>query len=505
VGCRRRKRGGRISPIIRRRPGADLRERRRNTGQEMSLARPTVDAVCQSAYTDARPMQVGSSLGSSRLWFYAVCVCPLMEIRTLVFFLQSLFSVVAHRPFRAPTLYPPDATVMSFEKTSSLHHASSTTSGLGATPGSALGFVHARAGHGPAIDELLLNGMSPNAADADGRSLLMVASAAGQAPIVRSLVKAGAELDWRNPMGHSAVFEAVALQNAEMVAVLVELGADAGLPDIEGCTPLMLACDCGYDAVVDVLCRSSVNLQQRDRRGRTAHDRALLAGHSRCASRIESAQKRPSSGQHLSARHADGLDLPWLVEAPSVSAVSAVVTGFQTLRSEPDSDGSWSGNAARDASDSGLDMRTPLPGATLPSEPVELLRSVTACYEQLVEAVRRLRSATTAHGAVAVLQDIDSILSLRAQIVEDLCFGYLVKADSHSGPVDANSVSILPVAPGQVTLQSLISLFDTVAGSVNWAVMILDSHGDDEGAELLRDARRELTRTARAVRKLAEL
>jgi hypothetical protein len=150
-------------------------------------------------------------------------------------------------------------------------------------------------------------------------------------------------------------------------------------------------------------------------------------------------------------------------------------------------------------------MRTPLPGATLPSEPVELLRSVTACYEQLVEAVRRLRSATTAHGAVAVLQDIDSILSLRAQIVEDLCFGYLVKADSHSGPVDANSVSILPVAPGQVTLQSLISLFDTVAGSVNWAVMILDSHGDDEGAELLRDARRELTRTARAVRKLAEL
>src|SRR5438094_871642 len=77
-----------------------------------------------------------------------------------------------------------------------------------------------------AVRRLLTEGVDPNAADGEGRTVLMLAAASGQNEIARVLLEQGAEVDRRRPEGATALHAAASQGHTEMVRLLLEAGAD---------------------------------------------------------------------------------------------------------------------------------------------------------------------------------------------------------------------------------------------------------------------------------------
>jgi ankyrin repeat protein len=91
----------------------------------------------------------------------------------------------------------------------------------------------------------------------DGTALI-AASELGNDEVVRRLIKAGAPLDHVNNLGWTALIEAIVLgdggkRHIATVAALVDAGADTTIADRSGMTPLQLAEERGYDAIVAML------------------------------------------------------------------------------------------------------------------------------------------------------------------------------------------------------------------------------------------------------------
>jgi ankyrin repeat protein len=91
----------------------------------------------------------------------------------------------------------------------------------------------------------------------DGTALIAAAHE-GHEGIIRELIKAGAPLDHINSLGWTAMIEVVVLGDGgkrhQMSArELIAAGADASIADREGKTPLELAKDRGYSAMVEII------------------------------------------------------------------------------------------------------------------------------------------------------------------------------------------------------------------------------------------------------------
>jgi ankyrin repeat protein len=113
---------------------------------------------------------------------------------------------------------------------------------------------------------------------------LMLAADKGNEQRVRELVAAGAPLDLVDVGGWSALYWA-SLQGYVRVAKLLldgkyeGKGADINLQVNGGCTPLMLACFYGHEAVVRLLLERGANATLRDKSGRTALSFARRSEH----------------------------------------------------------------------------------------------------------------------------------------------------------------------------------------------------------------------------------
>jgi hypothetical protein len=91
----------------------------------------------------------------------------------------------------------------------------------------------------------------------DGTALIAAAHL-GHDGVVRQLIAAGAPLDHVNNLHWTALIEAVVLgdggpRHQATVRALLDAGANAALADRQGRTPLQLARDRGYDAMVKML------------------------------------------------------------------------------------------------------------------------------------------------------------------------------------------------------------------------------------------------------------
>jgi uncharacterized protein len=91
----------------------------------------------------------------------------------------------------------------------------------------------------------------------DGTALIAAAHL-GHVETVQTLIDAGAPLDHINNLGWTALIEAIVLgdggeRHRAVVIALVEAGADVNLADGSGKTPLALAMDRSYKAIVEIL------------------------------------------------------------------------------------------------------------------------------------------------------------------------------------------------------------------------------------------------------------
>ena len=94
----------------------------------------------------------------------------------------------------------------------------------------------------------------------DGTALIAAAHL-GHAEVVRTLIRAGAPLDHVNNLGWTALIESIVLgdgglRHTETLRALVEAGATVNLADRAGRTPLSLARERRYDAMVALLERA---------------------------------------------------------------------------------------------------------------------------------------------------------------------------------------------------------------------------------------------------------
>src|SRR5262245_21864746 len=94
----------------------------------------------------------------------------------------------------------------------------------------------------------------------DGTALIAAAHL-GHAGIVRTLIRAGAPLDHVNNLGWTALIEAIVLgdggpRHTETLAALIDAGADVNRADRSGRTPLALARERRYTAMIDRLERA---------------------------------------------------------------------------------------------------------------------------------------------------------------------------------------------------------------------------------------------------------
>jgi ankyrin repeat protein len=92
-----------------------------------------------------------------------------------------------------------------------------------------------------AVQALLQQGVSPNAANDKGYTGLMEAARTGKLEVVDALIKAGAEVNARSKDGSTAALRAVFGAQADTLERLVKAGADVKLANAKGETPFQYA------------------------------------------------------------------------------------------------------------------------------------------------------------------------------------------------------------------------------------------------------------------------
>jgi uncharacterized protein len=110
-------------------------------------------------------------------------------------------------------------------------------------------------------EALALGGSARNVTSRYDGTALIAAAHLGHAEVVRMLIAAGAPLDHVNNLGWTALIEAIVVgdggaRHVDTLRALVDAGADVNRPDGRGTTPLALAKNRGYDAMVSILSRA---------------------------------------------------------------------------------------------------------------------------------------------------------------------------------------------------------------------------------------------------------
>lgn len=111
-------------------------------------------------------------------------------------------------------------------------------------------FDLARNGETDKLLSQLEKGLSANASDPDGKSLLMLASFHGNADTSELLLTHGAEVNSASPTGITPLMFAAIANQKEIIDLLLINGADAYAKSADGLTALALARTMGSEASV---------------------------------------------------------------------------------------------------------------------------------------------------------------------------------------------------------------------------------------------------------------
>ena len=110
----------------------------------------------------------------------------------------------------------------------------------------------ARNGDAAGLGALLKGGLSVDARDAKGNTLLMLASYHGRAEIVKLLLKSGASVDLRNDKGQTPLGGVAFKGYVEIATLLLDAGADP-VADQGGSTPADFATLAGKTEILALL------------------------------------------------------------------------------------------------------------------------------------------------------------------------------------------------------------------------------------------------------------
>ncbi|XP_069707034.1 ankyrin repeat domain-containing protein 26 [Phaenicophaeus curvirostris] len=127
---------------------------------------------------------------------------------------------------------------------------------------------------------VLEHGADPNLADADGNTALHLAVISPNTSVAGLLLEHNANIDAQNKEGCTPLILAVSEHHEEIVEFLLEKGADVHVRDQCERTPLMTAASVGEHNLVRVLLQYGADLSDKDTRGWTAEDYAVICGYS---------------------------------------------------------------------------------------------------------------------------------------------------------------------------------------------------------------------------------
>lgn len=128
------------------------------------------------------------------------------------------------------------------------------------------------------VEALLANGANPNSADPRGLTPLMYAAAKGQETIVRQLLDHDASADRASLRGLTALMFAASEGHSLVLRALLEGGANPERIDDDARTALLYAASGGHTACVRSLLAHGADPTARDKNGKTALDLAIEKG-----------------------------------------------------------------------------------------------------------------------------------------------------------------------------------------------------------------------------------
>lgn len=131
------------------------------------------------------------------------------------------------------------------------------------------------------IDRVVREGLlDSNAADDQGRTLLMLAAFNGHTSLCRRLLGYSADIRRKDSIGRTALMYAATGPHVDTVRVLLDAGADVNAADIgERWTALMFAAAEGQTAVVQLLLERGADPELRDADQDRAIEFARRNGH----------------------------------------------------------------------------------------------------------------------------------------------------------------------------------------------------------------------------------
>jgi len=148
------------------------------------------------------------------------------------------------------------------------------------------GFEAIALGDSGRLKQLLAAGLSADATNDKGLTLLLLASATGQIGLVNLLVDAGASVQLSDPRGLTPLMYAAAKGHEDVVRSLLERKADPNFASSTGLTPLMFAAAGDHSITARRLLDAGALPDLVDHQGCTALHFAAHAGHTACVRRI---------------------------------------------------------------------------------------------------------------------------------------------------------------------------------------------------------------------------
>lgn len=130
----------------------------------------------------------------------------------------------------------------------------------------------AQANNRDAVKLLLDHAAETNIVNKEGMTALLLASKDGHTQIAEQLLAKGADFRVRTPEGRTPLLEACNEESAQedLVKLLIEKGADPKVVDNEGNTALILAARAGGFMVLEPLMAVGVDVNARNKEGKTA-------------------------------------------------------------------------------------------------------------------------------------------------------------------------------------------------------------------------------------------